>query len=224
MNTINSNAAKQNIQQTAYQRAIQPMTRSIKTGPEQFDISDTDENTQQQIDDAADDLDEGRRVRAKREDHLKGILENELADPTQIDDIMDLSSARGQSRNLRGTSSSSAASGSIAALHSTGTSTASGSYLSASSGSSGATSDIPFEEVEPIKLNVKMDDLHVLTEQHMLKLHEKGEYTEVKRLEKILNAIAKIRTKMRKKEQTDDMVKEYSRLKGVLIATLNEAQ
>jgi hypothetical protein len=29
---------------------------------------------------------------------------------------------------------------------------------------------------------------------------------------------------MRTKEQTDDMVKEYSRLKGVLIATLNEAQ
>jgi hypothetical protein len=43
MNTINSNAAKQNIPQTAYQRAIQPMTRSIKTGPEQFDIADTDE-------------------------------------------------------------------------------------------------------------------------------------------------------------------------------------
>jgi hypothetical protein len=43
MNTISSNAAKQNIQQTAYQRAIQPMSRSIKTGPEQFDISDTDE-------------------------------------------------------------------------------------------------------------------------------------------------------------------------------------
>jgi hypothetical protein len=193
------------------------MTRSIPSGLEQFDISDTDEKTKQQIDDAADDLEEGRRVRAKREDHLKGILENELADPTQIDGIMDLSSARGQSRNLRGTSSSSAASGSIAALHSPGTSTA-------SSGSSGATSDIPFEEVEPIQLNVKMDDLQVLTDQHMLKLHEKGKYTEVKRLETILNAIAKIRTKMRKKEQTDAMIKEYSRLKGVLIATLNEAQ
>jgi hypothetical protein len=29
---------------------------------------------------------------------------------------------------------------------------------------------------------------------------------------------------MRKKEQTDDMIKEYSRLKGVLISTLNESQ
>jgi hypothetical protein len=225
MNTINSNAAKQNIQQTAYQRAIQPVARSIPSGLEQFDIADTDEKTQQQIDDAADDLEEGRRVRAKREDHLKGILENELADPTQIDDIMDLSSARGQSRNLRGTSSSSAASGSIAALHSPGTSTASGSYISASSGSSGVTSDIPFEEVEPIQLNVKMDDLQLLTDQHILKLQQTGRNnTEIERLEQILNAIAKIRTKMRKKEQTDDMVKEYSRLKGVLISTLNEAQ
>jgi hypothetical protein len=216
MNTINSNAAKQNIQQTAYQRAIQPMTRSIKTGPEQFDIADTDEKPQQQIDDAADDLEEGRRVRAKRESYLHGILENELADPTQIDDMMSMSSSRGQSRNLRGTSSSStASSGSIPALHSSDTSTA--------SGPSGATSDIPFEEVEPIKVNVKMDDLQVLTEQPMLKLHEKGEYTEVKRLEQILNAIAKIRTKMRKKEQTDAMVNEYSRLKGILISTLNEA-
>jgi hypothetical protein len=43
MNTINSNAAKQNIQQTAYQKAINPMTRPAKTGPEQFDIADTDE-------------------------------------------------------------------------------------------------------------------------------------------------------------------------------------
>jgi hypothetical protein len=43
MNTINSNASKQNIQQTAYQKAINPMNRPAKTGPEQFDIADTDE-------------------------------------------------------------------------------------------------------------------------------------------------------------------------------------
>jgi hypothetical protein len=217
MNTINSNAAKQNIQQTAYQRAIQPIARPIPSGLEQFDIADTDEKTQQQIDDAADDLEEARRVRAKRESYLHGVLENELADPTQIDDMMSMSSGRGQSRNLRGTSSSSAsASGFIPELHATDTSTA--------SGPSGATSDIPFEEVDPIQLNVKMDDLQVLTDQHMLKLHEKGEYTEIARLKKILEAIAKIRTKMRKKEQTDAMVNEYSRLKGILISTLNEAQ
>jgi hypothetical protein len=185
MNTINSNAAKQNIQQTAYQRAIQPIARSIPSGLEQFDIADTDEQTQQQIDDAADDLEEGRRVRAKRESYLHGILENELADPTQIDDMMDLSSARGQSRNLRGTSSSSAAaSGSIAALHSPDTSTASGPYISASSGSSGATSDITFEEVEPIQLNIKMDVLQVLTEKHILNLQQNAvNNTEIERLE-----------------------------------------
>jgi hypothetical protein len=139
--------------------------------------------------------------------------------------MMSLSSARSQRRNLRGASSSSAASGSIAALHSPGTSTASGSYLSASSGSSGATGGIPFEEVEPMKLNVKMDDLQVLTEQHILKLQPTDrKNTEIERLEKRLYAIAKIRTNMRKKEQTDDMIKEYSRLKGVLIHTLNESQ
>jgi hypothetical protein len=139
--------------------------------------------------------------------------------------MMSMSSSRGQSRNLRGTSSSSSASGSIVALHSPDTSTASGSYLSTSSGSSGATSDIPFEEVEPIQLNVKMDVLQVLTEKHILKLQQNASNnTEIERLGKILNAIAKIRTKMRRKEQTDDMVKEYSRLKGVLIATLNAAQ
>jgi hypothetical protein len=172
--------------------------------------------TQQQIEDEEDDLEEFRIRKRKREDHLKAVLENELADPTQIDDMMALSSARAQSRNLRGTSSS-AASGSITALHSTGTSTA--------SGSSGATGDIPFEEVGPIQLNVKMDELQLLTEQHILKLQQTGRNnTDIERLEQILHAIVKIRTKMRKTEQTDDMIKEYSRLKGVLISTLNESQ
>jgi hypothetical protein len=70
-----------------------------------------------------------------------------------------------------------------------------------------------------------MDDLQALTDQHILKLQQTGRNnTDIERLEKILNAIAKIRTKMRKKEQTPDMVKEYSRLKCVLISTLNEAQ
>jgi hypothetical protein len=163
----------------------------------------------------------------KREDHLRAILENELADPTQIDDMMSMSSARSQSGNLRGTSSSSA-SGSITALRpakASSESTATGPHMSASSGSSGTTEDIPFKEVEPIQLNVKMDVLQVLTEKHILKLQQNaGNNTEMERLEKILNARAKIRTKMRKKEQTGGMVNEYSRLKGILISTLNEAQ
>jgi hypothetical protein len=154
---------------------------------------------------------------------LHGILENELADPTQIDDMMALSSARVQSRNLRGTSSASS-SGSITALHPAGSSlsTGLGSYMSTSSGAAG---DPPFEEVEPIQLNVTMDDLQTLTGQHILKLQQTGKNnTEIERLEKILNAIAKIRTTLRKKEQTPDMLKEYSRLKGILISTLNESQ
>ena len=47
MSTINSSDMQQNIQQTAVQRALNPVARSIPTGLEQFDISaDTDENTQ----------------------------------------------------------------------------------------------------------------------------------------------------------------------------------
>jgi hypothetical protein len=84
--------------------------------------------------------------------------------------------------------------------------------------------DPPFEEVEQIPLDIKMDDLQELTERHMGKLQYNHEDKEVKRLEKILAAIAKIRTKMRKKEQTPAVLKEYSRLKGVLISTLNESQ
>jgi hypothetical protein len=97
--------------------------------------------------------------------------------------------------------------------------------MSVSSGSSGITGAIPFEEVAPISLDIKMDTLQLATQQHILKLQQNGRSnTEIKRLEQILYAIAKIRTTMRKKEQTDDMIKEYSRLKGVLISTLNESQ
>ena len=41
ISTINSNAMKQTIQQTAVQRALQPV-RSIQTGFEQFDTADTE--------------------------------------------------------------------------------------------------------------------------------------------------------------------------------------
>jgi hypothetical protein len=45
-----------------------------------------------------------------------------------------------------------------------------------------------------------MDDLQVLTEQHILQLQQTGRNnTEIERLEQILNAIAKIRTKIRNK-------------------------
>ena len=41
---------KQNIQQTAVQRALQPPARSIPTGLEQFDIADTEETIQEPLD------------------------------------------------------------------------------------------------------------------------------------------------------------------------------
>ena len=41
ISTINSNAMKQTIQQTAVQRALQPV-RSIQTGFEQFGTADTE--------------------------------------------------------------------------------------------------------------------------------------------------------------------------------------
>ena len=47
VNILNSKAMKQNIQQTALQRATQPVSRNIKTGLEQFDIFDTDDALQQ---------------------------------------------------------------------------------------------------------------------------------------------------------------------------------
>ena len=40
---LNSNAVKQHIQQTAVQRAMQPVGRYINTGLEQVDIHDTDD-------------------------------------------------------------------------------------------------------------------------------------------------------------------------------------
>jgi hypothetical protein len=127
---------------------------------------------------------------------------------------MSASSGRGRTY-LRGSASSSSASGSILSLHPAGSSVGT---------TAARDEDPPFEEIPPIPLDIKMDTLQIATEQHILKIQALGKDTEVKRLEKILAAIAKIRTVMRKKEQTPVMLKEYSRLKGVLIATLNEAQ
>ena len=69
-----------------------------------------------------------------------------------------------------------------------------------------------------------MDELNNLTEQHILNIQRAGgDNTEVAWLQQILNAITKLRAKLYKKDQTDDVVKEYSRLKGIFISTLNEA-
>ena len=55
-NILNSNDMKQTIQQTAVQRAMQPVARYIKTGLEQFDMTESDENIQKQADDNAAEL------------------------------------------------------------------------------------------------------------------------------------------------------------------------
>ena len=52
---------KQNLQQTAVQRALQSVARSIPTGLEQFEMADTEEQIQQQVDDNESLLEEARR-------------------------------------------------------------------------------------------------------------------------------------------------------------------
>ena len=54
---------QQTIQQTAVQRALNPAARSIPTGLEQFDMTDTEDHIQQQVDEHEELLEEGRRVK-----------------------------------------------------------------------------------------------------------------------------------------------------------------
>ena len=53
MSTINSNSMKQTIQQTAVQRALQTTARSTPTGVQQFEMADTEEAIQDQLDERA---------------------------------------------------------------------------------------------------------------------------------------------------------------------------
>jgi hypothetical protein len=99
---------KQNMQQTAVQKALQPIARQIKTGYEQFDILDTENTIQQQADDNEAELEESQRVKRKREDNIQRRLEDELEDPTPIGQMMASSSSNIRG-NLRGSSSSSSA-------------------------------------------------------------------------------------------------------------------
>jgi hypothetical protein len=108
VNILNSNTMKQNIQQTAVQKALQPIARQIRTGYEQFDILDTEDTIQQQADDNDAHLEESQTAKRKREDNIQRRLEDELADPTQIGEMMASSSSNIRG-NLRGSSSSSAA-------------------------------------------------------------------------------------------------------------------
>jgi hypothetical protein len=96
------------MQQTAVQKALQPIARQIKTGYEQFDILDTEDTIQQQADDNDAHLEESQTAKRKRDDNIQRRLEDELADPTQIGQMIASSSSNIRG-NLRGSSSSSAA-------------------------------------------------------------------------------------------------------------------
>ena len=109
INILNSNAMKQNLQQTAFRRATQPLPRDIKTGPEQFDIFDTEDAIQQQADDNEAELQDLKAMKTRKDKKFLDIFTTELSKPSQIDDMMTATTATENKRNLRGTSSSSAA-------------------------------------------------------------------------------------------------------------------
>ena len=142
VNILNSNAMKQNLQQTAFRRATQPQPRDIKTGPEQFDIFDTDDTIQQQADDNEAELQDLKEMKTRKDKKFLDIFTTELSKPSQIDDMMTETTATENKRNLRGTSSSSAAI-----------------RPSASSAASGQFQYISFEEIEPIPRDISMPDL-----------------------------------------------------------------
>ena len=98
---LNSNAMKQNMQQTALQKATQPVARYIKTGLEQFDIHDTDDAIQQQADDNTADLKDLEDKKKKKDEAIVDIFEEGLSNPSSIHDIIK------QTGNLRGSGSAS---------------------------------------------------------------------------------------------------------------------
>ena len=90
MSTINPNAMKQNIQQTAVQRALQPAARVIPSGLEQFDMAVGEEEpaSQEQVDEGAASYARYRERTANKRARLVSISEDKLAKPGQIDDMM----------------------------------------------------------------------------------------------------------------------------------------
>ena len=98
-NIFNSNAMKQNMQQTALQKATQPVSRYIKTGLEQFDIHDTDDAIQDQMDDNTADLKNAQSIDEQKANDIIDRVEKDLSKPTQIHTIIQ--------GNLRGASSAS---------------------------------------------------------------------------------------------------------------------
>ena len=95
MSTINSNAMKQTMQQTAVQRALQPVTFTIPTGITQFDMADGEEETnlQEQEGEARSMTSWKRGMLQRKRARLQTVAEDALAVPDQIDDMMRPSSA-----------------------------------------------------------------------------------------------------------------------------------
>ena len=141
------------------------------------------------MDDNESRLEEARRRGKQRYDDLQGVLDN--AGQDQRDDMMSYRMAR--SGKLRGSSSGSTSSfisQQAASFSSTASATA-----------SADPTDIPFEEVSPTHLDIKMGDLNKRTEQHILNIQRTGGAdTELARLQQILNAITQTRAKIFKKD------------------------
>ena len=93
MNTINSNAMKQTMQQTAVQRALQPVDRPIPSGFERFVTEDESEELQRVIDENEELLEDAKRRKKQRDDYMQGVIEVALAGPDQVADMVSLGSS-----------------------------------------------------------------------------------------------------------------------------------
>jgi hypothetical protein len=242
MNTINSNAAKQNIQQTAVQKAIQPVVRPIPTGVEQFDIADTEEAIIEQVEYEAASYKGYKQQQEKRNARLVSISEDELAKTDQIDDMMASSAAAAASsftitpiiqsyeeqttRNLRG---------SIEPRPKHRRQQSSSSVVSTAASSSAAAEqfedvsfvDVPFEEEEKtlITKDIKIDALTTLAKSRIMELTNRGSTPDHKKaleLKTLMWDIEKIRAKTHIKDKTQSAIAEYSALKKKVIDILNE--
>ena len=105
MSTINSNAAKQNIQQTAVQRAMQPVARPIPTGLEQFDMAAGEKEAAYEAPSYTLQKVRQRESDAKRA-RLAGIGEDAVYTPDKTDAMMATSSAAASSSGYGGAAAS----------------------------------------------------------------------------------------------------------------------
>ena len=91
----NSKAIKKIIKQTAVQRALQSVARSVPTGLEQFDMADTEEAIQEQLDEGTVGEAASYTQHNKKQKNLGTINEGELAKQDKIDDMVALRDAAG---------------------------------------------------------------------------------------------------------------------------------